>query len=535
MDKEVNADVVIIGGGPNGLINAAYLCKAGLKVVVLERRQEAGGGLATEEVLFPGVLANTHATYHMMVDNMPVMKDFDLAQHSLMFMKPNKQTGITFEDGTSMLLCTKIQDCVDQIMKFSEKDAKAFNVMIRDFREMFDEILAPGTYYPPIPPVEFAVALTKTKVGKKMTKIMEDSPLEIIDSIFTHEKVKALFLYVSSMFGLAPDITGLGFMVPLLIYRNLNKYLCIGGSHKFASSLEKEISMNGGLILENAEATKIILENGKAVAVETWDGIRINAKVVASSLDPQSTFLNLIGEDKLEADLKKYVTEWDWDKWSFFTAHAAMKEAPNYIAKDTNINDAFMNIIGIESVDDVMKLTKNAMEGGTLPIPAGHCTTETRYDKTLTRIKDLDSAFFQMIASYDAPGGWEAAHKDAENQAMETWAKYTTNVKGDNIVMLSSESPLDIERRIPCMKRGSIKHGDYSSLQMGYFRPNDICSSAKTPFEGLYLCGASMYPGGLIIGGPGYISANIIADDMGVKKWWKTPESIEKYVKEYIE
>jgi len=100
--------------------------------------------------------------------------------------------------------------------------------------------------------------------------------------------------------------------------------------------------------------------------------------------------------------------------------------------------------------------------------------------------------------------------------------------------MVSSETPLDIEARIACMVRGSFKHGDYNPLQMGYFRPNDICSSSKTPIEGMYLCGASMYPGGLIIGGPGYIAANTIAEDMGLKKWWKVPDYIKKYIETYL-
>ncbi len=535
IDEEIKADVVVIGGGPNGLINAAYLARSGLKVVILERRQELGGGLATEEILFPGIYANTHATYHMMVDYMPVLDDFDLRRHALMFIKPNAQTGIVLEDGSSMLLCTKIQDCIDQIDKFSSKDAKAFNTMIRDFRTVVDEILAPATYYPPMPPIEFVVALNKTLTGRKLNDITEKSPLEIIDETFTNDKVKALFLYLSCMWGLAPDITGMGFMVPLLVYRNLNKYLCVGGSHKLSSSLAKELVLNGGLILENAEATKIIMENGKAVGVETHDGIRVMAKVVVSSLDPHSTFLKLVGEDKLTPELAKYVNGWEWDKWSLFTLHLAINEQPKYIAKDRNINDAFMNIIGIESMDDVLKLTKRAMEGGTLPVPAGHCTTETRYDTTLSRQNKVHSAFFQMLASYDAPNGWEESKKEAEKAALETWKKYTQNITDETIVMMGSESPLDIERRIPCMVRGSIKHGDYSSLQMGYFRPNDLCSNSKTPFEGLYLCGASMNPGGLIIGGPGYIAANIIAEDMGVKKWWKTPESIKTFIQEYIE
>ncbi|MFH1537624.1 MAG: NAD(P)/FAD-dependent oxidoreductase [bacterium] len=533
-ERETKVDAVVIGGGPNGLICAAYLAKAGMKVALLERRQECGGGLATEEILFPGTYANTHATYHMMVDYLPIMKDFDLKRHSLLFIKPNKQTGIVFKDGSSLLLCSNMLDSVDEIAKFSYKDAKAFEKMIRLYTKMVEEILAPGTYYPPIPPVEFAVKLGKTKVGKALLDISESSPLEIIDGAFTDTRVKAALLYISCMWGLSPEGTGLGFMVPLLIQRNLNKCLCVGGSHKLASSLGKEIILAGGMIHENSEVTKIIMEGGRAIGAETYDGRRFLADIVVSSLDPHSNFKRLVGEDKLPKELAAYVDRWQWDKWSLFTLHVALKEPPAYRAADRNIGEAFMNILGIETMEDVLEMTKSAM-GGDITKLAGHATTETIYDKTLARGNDgRHSAFLQTIAPYDIHDGWEKRQKEIELSLLELWQDYARNMNDENIVMRTSESPLDIERRIPCMARGSIKHGDYSPLQMGYFRPNDLCSSSKTPIEGLYLCGASSYPGGLIIGGPGYIAANTVAEDAGVKKWWKMPDNIKKYVEVYL-
>jgi phytoene dehydrogenase-like protein len=85
------------------------------------------------------------------------------------------------------------------------------------------------------------------------------------------------------------------------------------------------------------------------------------------------------------------------------------------------------------------------------------------------------------------------------------------------------------------MRRGGIKHGDYKPIQLGSFRPNQECSSTKTPIEGLYVCGASTYPGGLVLGGPGYLGANKVAEDLGAKKWWKPTPEMEKYIKTYLE
>ncbi|MCP4672649.1 MAG: hypothetical protein GY857_15245, partial [Desulfobacula sp.] len=165
---------------------------------------------------------------------------------------------------------------------------------------------------------------------------------------------------------------------------------------------------------------------------------------------------------------------------------------------------------------------------------AGHSTIESLHDTTLCP-PGKHSAFFQMLAPSTIDGGWDEKKHEVESKVLDVWSQYANNLTKDNINIITSETPLDIEHRIPCMKNGSIKHGDYNILQMGYYRPNDLCSETKTPVDGLYVCGASTYPGGLILGGPGYIAANRIAEDMGVEKWWTIPEKIKKYVEEYIE
>jgi phytoene dehydrogenase-like protein len=106
-------------------------------------------------------------------------------------------------------------------------------------------------------------------------------------------------------------------------------------------------------------------------------------------------------------------------------------------------------------------------------------------------------------------------------------------MKKENIIMTLGETPEDIAIRFPNMRRGGIKHGDYTPMQIGFNRPNIECSTTKTSIPGLYLCGASTYPGGMVTGGPGYIAANKVAEDMGLKKWWKPTKLMEKYTKTY--
>jgi len=533
---ESDWDVIIIGGGPNGLIAGAYLAKAGMKVAVVERRYEIGGGLATEEIMFPGYYSNMHAVYHMMVDFMPVLKDFDMDCHALMWTKPNAQTGMVFEDGTSLLLARMVEDSKDSITKFSFKDAVAFGKLMRRWRKIVDEILGPATYIPPMSPLDISMAMQRTKVGNEMLELVEQSPLEIITNNFENDRVRALLLYTSCMWGLDPRETGIGMFVALMLQRGANKCYCVGGSHKFAGALAREIVSNGGTILDAAEVTKIIMQNGRAAGIEIAEGRTLRSKVVMSTLDPQTTFFDLVGAEHLPQALKESIEGWKLDKWSLNTLHVATNEPPKYGCDDPWINDAFMVIFGVESMDQLLAHWDNVVAGKIDDNFGGHATCESFFDPHLVHsARSGHVSFFQMHAPYEIEGGWEKRGPELEQAILTKWQKAAPNMTKENIIATSQETPEGIEIRFPNMRRGAIKHGDYRPIQLGCFRPNQECSEAKTPIEGLYTCGASNYPGGLVLGGPGYLGANKVAEDLGVTKWWKPTPEMEKYIKTYLE
>jgi phytoene dehydrogenase-like protein len=534
---ESDWDVVIIGSGPNGLIAGAYLAKAGLKVATVERRYEIGGGLATEEILFPGYYSNMHSVYHMMVDYMPVLADFDMGRHALQWTKPNAQAGMVFEDGQSLLLARMVEDSKDSMTKFSFKDAVAFGKLMRTWRKIVDDILGPGTYLPPMSPLDITMAMQRTKVGRELLELAERTPLDIITSNFENDRVRALLLYTSCMWGLDPKETGVGMFVALMLERGTNKCYCDGGSHKFAGALAREIVSNGGTIVDAAEVTKILMENGRAVGVQLAEGRTLRAKVVMSTLDPHTTFLDLVGAESLPDDLRQSVDGWKYDKWSYYTLHVATKEPPKYACDDPWIDGACMNVVGVEGLDSLLAHWGNVVAGKIdMDNFGGHATCESSFDPHLVHSPYGGTvSFFQMHAPYEIEGGWEKRGPELEQAILTKWQKAAPNMTKDNIIKTSHETPVGIELRLPNMRRGGIKHGDYNPIQLGCFRPNQECSSSATPIEGLYTCGASNYPGGMVLGGPGYIGANKVAEDLGVAKWWKPTRSMERYIRTYLE
>jgi phytoene dehydrogenase-like protein len=534
---ESDWDAVVIGAGPNGLIASAYLAKAGLKVATVERRYEIGGGLATEEILFPGYYSNMHSVYHMMVDYMPALQDFNMDRHALQWTKPNKQAGMVFEDGQSLLLARMVEDTKDSITKFNYKDAIAFGKLMRRWRRIVEDILGPATYLAPMSPLDITLAMQKTNVGRELLELAEQSPMEIITEHFQDDQVRALLLYTSCMWGLDPRETGVGMFVALMLERGANKCYCDGGSHKFAGSLAREIVGNGGTIVDAAEVKEILMENGRAVGVRLAEGRILRAKVVMSTLDPHTTFLDFVGAENLPPDFKQAIEDWRYDKWSYYTLHVATKERPQYKCDDNWIDDAFMTVFGAEGVDPLLAHWDNVVAGKIdMENFGGHATCESSFDPHLVRSPyGGNVSFFQVHAPYEIEGGWDKRGPEFEQAILERWQQAAPNMTKDNVLMTRFETPVGIERRLPNMRRGGIKHGDYDPLQLGCFRPNQDCSDSATPIEGLYTCGASNYPGGMVLGGPGYLGANKVAEDLGVTKWWKPTRAMERYIKTYLD
>ena len=528
-------DVIIIGCGPNGLEIGAYLSKAGQKVLLLEKRFEAGGGLATEEVTLPDYFHNTHAVYHMMVDYAPVYQDFKLEeQYDVRHIHPQLQWAMPLSDGNCLCIYQDVEKTCASIARFSQKDAESYRQMYHRYDEMMKHIAGPMTFIIPEPAPLMAAKAEETELGREMTALSEKTPEEVVCELYENDHVRTLMLYICCHWGLDYNQSGVGYLIPLYLNRMVNYRLVAGGSHRVSNALLKSIFENKGQIRTSAQINRIIVENGTAKGVELEDGTQYMAdKAVVSTIDIHQTFLKYVGEDKLEKDFVAMINSWQWEKWSLCDLHLALEEPPNFKAaeSDPDINKAFVYVLGYESLADLTKHWE-AMRSGEMPPDAGYnCCFPSVHDPYQAPPGRASGLISQMAPFDRKDGGSERwlsrqVREETADRQLAILERYATNMTRDKVLWTYITTPADIQNKFANMVKGGYKQGQYHPLQMGFLRPNQECSHTRTPVKNLYLGGASVFPGGCVIWGPGYNCANSIAEDLGIERWWSEPEIV---------
>jgi len=468
------------------------------------------------------------------VDYAPPYKDLELEKHRCKYVYPELQVAMPFSDGKALCLYSDVDRSCDSIAKFSAKDAKAYREVFHKFKLFMDEFLAPGTYVKPLPTIEAVVGMEKTEIGRELSEYQHKSPQEIVYEHFENERVRTLMLYLACHWGLEYDNGGLGFLVPLMLNRAVNSRLSLGGSHRLSNSICRVIQEPGGGHLRGSmRIGRIIVENGTAKGVELEDGTVYEAeKAVVSSIDPHQTFLQLVGEKHLSKDFVEKVQNWHWEKWSLCSLHAALEEPPNFAAAAGNpdMNKALMYVMGYETPDDLIRHWQEIGRGELSKKVAFNCAFPTVHDPSQAPPGRHTASMFEM-APFNLKGGaerwWDRKVREEHEQGfLATLQKYAPNMTKDKVLWTYFVAPLDFSTKYLNMVQGSLKQGAYEIFQMAYNRPNDECCINRTPVKNLYVCGASVNPGGLVTFGPGYLAANTIAEDMGIKKWWTEPEYI---------
>jgi len=528
-------DVIIIGAGPNGIAAGSYLAKAGVKVLLLERRLEAGGGLATEEVTLPGYMHNTHSIYHMMVDYAPIYKDLRLEEdYNLKHVYPPLQCSLLLKDGRSLCLYADLDKTCESMARFSKRDSDTYREMHKKVQEYSEYYLVPATYDLAHPPLLAAAKLDATDWGKDLMSYSPKSPKEIVDELFENEHVRAMWLYLLAHWGLQYDMQGMGYLALLYMNRASNYRLVVGGSHMVSQAICKVIVENEGMIWGSQRIKRIIMDNGAARGVEMEDGSIIESDTVVSSIDPYQTFFKLVGRENLDPDFAERIEDYKWEKWSLITAHLALESPPDFTAAASNrdINQSLVYLLGYDTPEDLIRHWEAINNGETCEDEGFECSFPSLFDP-LQSPPDRCTGLISQMAPYDLKDGgadrWYNYKFKEEQMAkrLEILTRYAPNMK-DSVLWHSFHTPLDIENKFLDMVRGSYKQGAYLPLQLGFNRPNEFCSGYRTPVKGLYMCGSSCHPGGMIIWGGGYNAAGVIADDLGVEKWWSEPEIVTK-------
>lgn len=518
-------DLIVIGGGPNGLTTAAYLAKAGAKVLLVERRHECGGGLLTED--FGGFRFNLHAFYMMLGEHMLPVRDLNLHQYGVMFRTPEVQVSMPLRGGRALVLYRDLQQSVKSVERFSPGDGPRYEKMWREFHKLTAYAIIPATYALTAPVLDMTEGLQKTELGRRLLDISEQSPREILDSYgFRSEELRALLLFLGCVWGVPPDEGGLGYLFPLFVTRMTQCALAQGSSHRVASGIWRSFVAAGGDVMDDCEVARIVREDGRAAGVELTDGRVFKARAVASSVDLHQTFFRFIGADGIPRELADAVRSWRWEGHSLFGVHLALRKPPEYKA-GPDVGRAFTVAMGFESVSELMEGWTSA-HAGRADVKEFHVSVPTLFDPSQAPAGH-HVARLETSAPYDPGGGperWDGLKDGLARRALERWEEYAPGLDGSDLLRVVPYTPLDISRKLIDMVRGSIKQGSYTPTQMGYFRPNDLCSRHRTPIPGLYLNGASVYPGGMVTLGPGYNAAGVIAQDLGVKPWWSPPRFV---------
>jgi len=290
------------------------------------------------------------------------------------------------------------------------------------------------------------------------------------------------------------------------------------------------------MVLTSQLIKRITVEGNRATGIEMTNGKVIEARqAVISTLDPHQTFLKLVGKENLENDMVEKTKLWKWDKWSLLTVHMALSEQPHFKVADSDpeLDKALVYLIGIETVDDLLNHWKAIEEGDMEKLAtSGFLASFPSLHDPLQAPEGKCTGLISQMAPYNIKEGTETMlrHKYKEElaaQRLATLQEYIPNIT-DSMLWSYVSTPADVANKFSNMVAGSIKHGDYGPLQMGFLRPNEDCSHHRTPVEGLYVGGASSFSGGLVTFGPGYQVANSVAEDLGIQKWWPEPESIKK-------
>ncbi len=520
-------DVIVIGGGHNGLVNAAYLAKAGRKVVVLERRHVLGGAAVTEEII-PGFLFS-ECSYVVSLLRPEIIRELDLPRHGLEIL-PLDGTFSPMPNGDYLWRVNDHAKSIRDIRRHSRLDAEAYDEFSKMMTPMCRFVKPMLSMVPPDPTtlhprdlkqLHFLLQRFRELSSDErytLVQLMTMSSADFLDQWFETDVLKAT-MSASGIIG-----TFLGIRSPGTAYVLLHHYMgeidgafrswgfSRGGTGAISNAIADAAREAGVEIRTKAPVGKILVKSGSACGVALQDGEELSAHVVSSSVDPHLTFEKFLETNELPGDFLEGVRRYKF-RGSSGKVNLALDALPNFKC----LPGPGAHLRGAISISPSMDYMERAYDDAKY----GHYSRRPYIDMVIPSLTDPSvappgkhvlSCFVQYAPYKLAKGTWDDQREAFGDNVINTIAEYAPNIK-DIIIGRQILTPLDLEREFG-LTQGNIFQGELSLEQLFFLRPVAGWAYYRTPIRNLYMCGSATHPGGGIMGANGRIASQVI-----LKEW----------------
>ena len=522
-------DAVIVGGGHNGLTAAAYLAKAGLRTLVLERRHVLGGAAVSEEV-FPGFTFSV-CSYVVSLLRPEIVHELELSRHGLQIIPLDASfTPLGTERGDYLCRWGDSQKTRMELSRHSKRDAenypqfgKLMTQLCQFVRPILD-MVAPEPTELGLQDLRklLGLGLDFEKLGEdKMfwkSKLMTMSAVDYLEHFFECEPLIAT-MAVSGIIG-----TFLGVRSPGTAYVLLHHYmgeidgamrawgLARGGTGMVSNAIASAAREAGAEIRTEAPVKEFVIRDGECTGVVLEDGTEIDARIVASGLDPHRTFLKMIDGQQLDQGFVESVQRYRM-RGSSGKVNLALDGVPEFTSYP-GVGPHLMGDIAVAPSIDYLELAYDqAKYGDYSQRPYLNIVIPSLLDPSVAPPgKHVMSCFVQYAPYELASGTWDDKRDAFGDAVIDTIAQYAPKIR-DHILHKQVLTPLDLEREFG-LTEGNIFHGELSLSQLFFQRPVPGWAKYRTPIHRLYLCASGTHPGGGVMGAPGRLGAQVILRDL---------------------
>src|SRR5881396_3705193 len=515
-------DIIIVGAGHNGLVTAAYLARAGMRVLVLERRDVVGGACVTEE-LWPGFKVST-ASYVNRLLRPEIIRDLELARHGFELLPRSPSSFTPFPDGRFLLMGPDKELTRHEVSKFSRRDADAlprYEAMLERVADFIEPTLLQT---PPDPwSLRPRNLLHLAGLGWRFLKLGRDGPraLEILtgaarpilDRWFESEELK-IALATDAIIGAmaSASVPGTAYV---LFHHVMGECNGVRGMWGISNALASAARARGVDIRVNSPVARILTRAGRVTGVALDDGTELTAPRVASNADAHVTFLKLVEEGDLPPDFVSAVRAIDYSSASL-KINVALSELPDFSAVKGSALPPDAHLRGTIHIAPTLDYMEQAYDDAKYGRPSANpileCTIPSVLDTTVAPPGKHVMSFFVQYAPYRLRnGGWDQEKDRFADRCFDILNEYAPNFKRA-VIDRQVLSPLDLERRFG-LTGGNIFQGAMTLPQLFFLRPLPGYADYRSPIKGLYLCGSATHPGGGVMGACGYNAAREVLRD----------------------